>query len=130
MARKAPLITDQIAALQEENERLCSLYKLFEKAVKTEFGMGIKNIHDLIAVNEIKAGNISSFEEKICSYFDLFYESDKDDFIRIMCSKKSRDYYKKQLHSDHNFDEINDTFTGNNDSFSEDYNYDYSSEKE
>lgn len=31
-------ITEQIADLQSENERLKELDKLFEKAIKTEFG--------------------------------------------------------------------------------------------
>ena len=41
-------ITTQIIELQKENERLSSLGKLFEKAVKNEFGYGIKELHQII----------------------------------------------------------------------------------
>lgn len=41
-------ITTQIMELQEENERLNSLGRLFEKAVKNEFGYGIKELHQII----------------------------------------------------------------------------------
>ena len=42
-------ITEQIEELQEENERLKGLQKLFEKAVKNEFGFSIKEVHKLIS---------------------------------------------------------------------------------
>ncbi len=41
-------ITTQIVELQEENERLSSLGKLFDKAVKNEFGYSIKELHQII----------------------------------------------------------------------------------
>lgn len=41
-------ITTLITELQEENERLTSLGKLFEKAVKNEFGYGTKELHQII----------------------------------------------------------------------------------
>ena len=130
MARKTPLITDQIAALEKENERLTTLQKLFEKAVKFEFGMDTKSIHGLID-KRTKTDNNSSpessdFEQQICSYFDLYLLSDKDDFLRIMCSEKSLNYYKKQLHSDGYSDDLKDALSVDNDNFSDDYNYDYS----
>ena len=42
-------ITEQIEELQSENESLRSLHKLFEKAVKDEFGFSIKEVHRLIS---------------------------------------------------------------------------------
>ena len=41
-------ISDLVLELQEENERLQFLSKLFEKAVKKEFGHSIKEVHRLI----------------------------------------------------------------------------------
>ena len=41
-------ISDLVLELQEENERLQFLSKLFEKAVKKEFGHNIKEVHRLI----------------------------------------------------------------------------------
>ena len=104
MARKAPLITDQIAALEEENERLSGLKKLLDKAIRNEFGVDTKTIHDLID-NRSKTENdslseTSDFEQQIVSYFDLYLLSDKDAFIRVMCSEKSLNYYHMQLFSE------------------------------
>ena len=42
-------ITDQIKRLQEENERLKGLQKLFEKAVKDEFGFSVREVHKLVS---------------------------------------------------------------------------------
>ena len=44
-------ISEQIDALQVENERLQMLHKLFEKAVKAEFGLSIKDLHKLVDGN-------------------------------------------------------------------------------
>ena len=41
-------ISDLVLELQEENERLQFLSKLFERAVKKEFGHSIKEVHRLI----------------------------------------------------------------------------------
>lgn len=38
--------------LQEENARLSSLYKYFEKACKDEFGYSIKDIHKILDLSE------------------------------------------------------------------------------
>ena len=46
---KKPSIMEQIEQLQEENERLQGLQKLFEKAVKDEFGYSIKEVHIMIS---------------------------------------------------------------------------------
>ena len=119
MARKTPLITDQIVALQEENERLTELKKLFDTAIKNEFGVDTKAIHHLLdnrnEISNKRSSEISDFEKQICSYFDLYLRSDKDDFIRIMCTSKSRDYYKKQLQSTQYSNEIKDSISDDND---------------
>lgn len=54
----AKTINEQIVELQSENDRLKKLQKLFEKAVKDEFGVDTKTIHK-------KLGNSSDFEAKI-----------------------------------------------------------------
>lgn len=41
-------ITEQVEQLQEENAHLQGLQKLFEKAVKDEFGFSIKEVHMMI----------------------------------------------------------------------------------
>jgi len=41
-------ITEEIEELQRENQQLKELKKLFEKAVKVEFGMSVKEIHSIV----------------------------------------------------------------------------------
>ena len=83
----AKTITDQIAALQLENDRLKKLQKLFEKAVKDEFGVDTKTIHK-------RLGNSSDFEAKIATYFDLKTPQDFEDFLAVFCSETSLNYFK------------------------------------
>ena len=42
---KGKSITDLVTDLQTENDRLQSFYKLFNSAVKIEFGVDIKELH-------------------------------------------------------------------------------------
>lgn len=49
MAKKTISITEQVEALQKENNRLSELNKLLEKAVKWEFGYSINEIHHIIS---------------------------------------------------------------------------------
>lgn len=83
----AKTITDQIAELQSENNRLKKLQKLFEKAVKDEFGIDTKTIHK-------KLGNSSDFESKIADYFGLKTPQDFEDFLVVFCSENSLNYFK------------------------------------
>ena len=83
----AKTINEQIAELQSENDRLKKLQKLFEKAVKDEFGIDTKIIHK-------KLGNSSDFESKIAAYFDLKTTQDFEDFLAVFCSETSLNYFK------------------------------------
>ena len=134
MGRKVPLITDQITALQEENERLTYLEKLFDKALKNEFGLDTKAIHHLIdnriEIRNKKVSEISDFEQKICSYFNLYLSSDKDEFLRIICTSEGRDLYKKLQKNDDYSDDIENDFSEDNDSYLDEDNYDYTNENE
>lgn len=64
-----------------------SFKKLFEKAVKDEFGVDTKTIHK-------KLGNSSDFEAKITAYFDLKTPQDFEDFLAVFCSENSLNYFK------------------------------------
>ena len=83
----AKTINEQIAELQSENDRLKKLQKLFEKAVKDEFGIDTKTIHK-------KLGNSSDFESKIAAYFDIKPTQDFRDLIAVFCSETSLNYFK------------------------------------
>lgn len=50
---KAKSISDLVTELQQENESLQSLKKLFNQAVKAEFNYDIKQLHDLITKWEL-----------------------------------------------------------------------------
>lgn len=86
----AKSITEQIEDLQHENERLREFEKLFEKALKNEFGIGKKSIVKLIKNPE---KNTSDFESKICDFFGLTTPEDKSAFLSIMCSDSSLRFF-------------------------------------
>ena len=80
----AKTINEQIVELQSENDHLKKLQKLFERAVKDEFGVDTKTIHK-------KLGNSSDFEAKIADY--LYIKTPKD-FLTVFCSENSINYFK------------------------------------
>ena len=83
-------ITEQIEDLQKENERLQRYEKIFEKALKNEFGMGRKTIQKKLAETGERT---SDFERKICAFFDLKSEADKDAFLTVICSDSSLRFF-------------------------------------
>jgi hypothetical protein len=85
-------ITEQIAELQNENDRLKELDKLFEKAVKAEFGCDRKKIHKLL---ENTTPEPSAFEKKIRAFFGLESSQDFADFQTIFCTENSLNYFNK-----------------------------------
>lgn len=83
----AKTINEQIVELQSENDRLKKLQKIFDKAVKDEFGFDTKTLHK-------KLENPSDFEAKIDAYFDLKTPQDFEDFLAVFCSESSLNYFK------------------------------------
>lgn len=88
-------ITEQIAELESENERFRELDKLFEKAVKIEFGNTRKAIHSLLEKGE----KSSDFETKLCNYFNLKTAEEMDAFLSIMCSENSLKFYNSRINN-------------------------------
>ncbi len=84
-------ITEQIADLQSENERLKELQKLFDKAVKNEFGEDVKSLHKLLESRD----DSPAFSTKLRSYFNLKTQQDLDDFLSVFCTNNSLEYFKK-----------------------------------
>ena len=89
-------ITEQIENLQKENEHLREYEKLFEKALKYEFGVGRKIIRKKLSEDAEKG---SDFEKKICSFFDLKSEEDKAAFITVMCGDSSLRFFRENRKS-------------------------------
>lgn len=86
-------ITEQIADLQNENDRLKELDKLFEKAIKTEFGCDRKTIKKMMKnTDHIQ----SDFEKKIINYFNLKTASDMEEFLSIILSENTRNYFNNK----------------------------------
>lgn len=87
-----PTLQDQIAAMEARCSQLEELQKLFEKAVKNEFGIETQKIHQIINSSQ---PSISHFDQKIRSFYRLNSNDDLADFIRIFCSESCLNYYKK-----------------------------------
>lgn len=87
------IIQEQIAEMETRCNQLEELQKLFEKAVKNEFGIEAKKIHKIIENSEASA---SVFEKKIASYFGLKTSQDLSDFLSIFCTENSLNYFNKK----------------------------------
>ena len=86
-------IQEQIAEMENRCAKLEELQKLFEKAVKNEFGIEAKKIHKILENNN---SNSSDFEKKIASYFGLKSSEDFSNFLSIFCTENSLNYYNKK----------------------------------
>lgn len=84
-------ITEQIAELQEENERLKELEKLFDKACQINFGYSAKNIRKMIEKSEDPCSN---FETKMRAFFGLKTDKDLANFISLICTESCLKYYR------------------------------------
>ena len=85
----AKTIQEQIAEMEARCNQLEGLQKLFEKAVKNEFGIDSKKIHKMIHNQNIS----SNFIQKIATYFCLKTDEDFADFLTIFCTESSLDYF-------------------------------------
>lgn len=85
----AKTIQEQIAEMEARCRKLEELQKLFEKAVKNEFGIDSKKIHKIIKNNSIS----SDFVLKIATHFCLKTNEDFTDFLTIFCTESSLDYF-------------------------------------
>ena len=86
-------IQEQIAEMENRCAKLEELQKLFEKAVKNEFGIEAKKIHKIL---ENGNAHSSDFEKKIASYFGLKTSQDFSEFLSIFCTENSLNYYNKK----------------------------------
>lgn len=87
---KSKTIAEQIDLLQSENEHLKELNKLFEKAIKLEFDMEAKKIHKIIE----NWNDFNEYWNQICRYFGLKKASDMSEFVSLMCTEQSLNFYK------------------------------------
>lgn len=92
-------ITEQIEALEEENDRLKSLEKMLDKMVQIEFGMSSKNIHKIIK-NYSKEK--LDFAEKITNFYNLQTEEEYEEFLETFCTNEFINYYNSTENSESN----------------------------
>lgn len=90
-------IQEQIAEMEHRCAKLEELQKLFEKAVKNEFGIESKKIHKILENSNEKS---SDFEKKIASYFGLKTSQDYSNFLAIFCTDSSLNYFNKKRSED------------------------------
>ena len=83
-------ITEQIHELEQENASLKELQKLFEKAVKMQYGVDAKKLKKIV---ENSTEISSDFEKKIVSYFGLKSAKDYEDFLAVFCTDSSLNYF-------------------------------------
>lgn len=93
----AKTIQKQIAEMETRCSQLEELQKLFEKAVKNEFGIEAKKIHKILENSNEKS---SDFEKKIASYFGLKTSQDYSNFLAIFCTDSSLNYFNKKRSED------------------------------
>ena len=78
MSTKAKSITEMITELQEENVRLQNLGKLFDRAVRDEFGYSIKELHDLIRKEQILEKKLAASQKAGVGLSDASSAPQKD----------------------------------------------------
>ncbi len=89
-------ITEQIAALEEENVRLKEYQKLVDKAIKMELGKSANEIRKMMSNVEDKQNTPSeSFATSICQFFGLQSDEDVNLWTEIMLSDSALNVYRK-----------------------------------
>ena len=91
MAKK---ISDQIEALEAENQKLKYyekiIEKLFDKMVKTDLGMDLKSILKILENHNSFKDN---FIKKIADFYGLETEADYQDFLDTFCTNEFINHY-------------------------------------
>jgi len=86
-------ITEQIHELEQENANLKELQKLFEKAVKMQYGVDAKKLKKIV---ENSTDSTSDFEKKIVAFFGLKTAKDMEDFLSVFCTDSSLNYFNSK----------------------------------
>lgn len=95
----AKTIQEQIAEMEARCSQLEELQKLFEKAVKNEYGIDAKKIHKILDKSSTMSPDFASI---ITDFFNLKTEDDYADFIKVFCNNPGREFFKenrRKLHS-------------------------------
>ena len=94
---KSKSLAEQIEEIEAAQKKLSSYEKIFDKACQINFGCKAKTINNLLNNNEESCSN---FETKMCKFFGLKTEKDVADFIAIMCTESSLNFFKNKKEND------------------------------
>ena len=104
MAKKTLSFLEQAQELERDNKRLCeslsNYQKLADAVLKAELNMDLKSVKKALENSGDSHSNESIFAAKICEYFGLKTVSDLEDFLRIMLSSSSLNYFNKSRQND------------------------------
>ena len=104
MAKKPLSFLEQAQELERENKRLHeslnNYQKLADAVLKAELNMDLKSVKKALENSGDSHSNESIFAAKICEYFGLKTVSDLEDFLRIMLSSSSLNYFNKSRQND------------------------------
>ena len=94
---KTKSLAAQIEEIEGAREKLLDYEKLFNKACQLNFGCSSKKIAKIL---ERSTDSETFFESKIRNFFDLKTENDICNFISIMCTENTLNYYKNRLNKE------------------------------
>ena len=104
MAKKPLSFLEQAQELERDNKRLReslnNYQKLADAVLKAELNMDLKSVKKALTNSGDSHSNESIFAAKICEYFGLETEADLEDFLRIMLSPSSLNYFNKLRKND------------------------------
>ena len=83
----------QIEEIEASKEKLSSYEKLFDKACQINFGCNAKTIKKSL---ENSKESCSYFETKLRTFFGLKTDKDVADFVTIMCTENSLNFFKNK----------------------------------
>ena len=90
-------LAEQIEEIEASKEKLSDYEKLFDKACQINFGCNAKTIRKIIDNIEEPC---SSFETKMCTFFGLKTDKDVADFVAVMCTENSLNFFKNKRGED------------------------------
>lgn len=90
-------LSAQIKEIEAAQEKLSNYEKLFDKACLINFNCNAKNIKKLLNKNE---ETCSDFEKKIRTFFNLKTDKDIAEFLTVMCTENSLNFFKNKREED------------------------------
>ena len=94
---KPKSLAEQIEEIEASQEKLSSYEKLFDKACQINFGWNAKSIKKILDNSEEPCSN---FETQMRTFFGLKTDKDVADFVAVMCTENSLNFFKNKRGED------------------------------